>query len=200
MDKDNSNTPQPDTLEAQALSIGINPPDQIKPPATTGRPPTYNKDTALDILVDVATTADKLSAIASNHGITKKTWYWWLLINPQLGDSYLRALENRSHVLGMDITEDIGALESYVHDESNDPRIMHARIQLHHRKSSTYQWLMSKYNRKVYGDQVSIDQTVTVQPAACRDAAWRIVQGLPADGDIADAADDTQDSVDNLPA
>jgi hypothetical protein len=119
-----------------------------------------------------------MAKIAQKHGITRKTIYYWILINEQFCDAYLRALENRALVYGGEMLEDLGDLERYVQNEENDPRNMHARIQLFHRKSGAYQWLMTKYNRKVFGDKLDVDATVTVQPAEQRAQAWQIARKL----------------------
>ena len=147
-------------------------PALIKDTPSTGRPTVYSKDMADKLLADIATTSDNMDTIVQRYGISKPTFYLWVMINEDFSNCFSRALENRALVYGDTMVSDINELEDYIHNESNDPRIMHARIQLHHRKAGTYQWLMSRYNRQVYGDKLDIDQHVTVEPAKQREEAW----------------------------
>lgn len=159
----------PDTIQ----DLDIKPPHQLKPPASTGRPTVYTKELAQSILIDIATSGETIENIAKKHGINKLTFYRWVLINEAFCNAHLRALENRAIVLSGNITEDLADLAKIVENEDKDPRDRHVRLQYFDKKWNHLQWLMSKYNRKLFGDKLEVDQNVTINPTEAREQAWQ---------------------------
>jgi ADP-ribose pyrophosphatase YjhB (NUDIX family) len=155
------------------LPTEIASPPILKTPEATGRPTSYTQQLGQDILMDIATSADSIDKVAQRHGIDKATFYRWTLVNEKFCDAYVRALENRMLVLGGDISQEFTHLKAIVEDDGRDPRDRHVRLQYLDKKWNHLQWLMSKHNRKLYGDKLDTTMAVTVQPTAQREAAWQ---------------------------
>ena len=172
-----------DTVQSILTDI----PKEIPTDNTRGRPLAYSPKIAYDILLDVATTSDNIDAITKRYGTTKPTFYHWLMLNEQFLNCYQRALENRAHVMGADYMQELQDLDDYVTKSPDDPREKHARIQVKRAKYQFGQWLMSKYNRSMYGDKLDVAQTITIEPQQLRTTAWEEIQA-------------EQASVDNSPA
>ena len=149
------------------------PPVLIKPPPEhAGCPTKYNKTMAESLLTTIATQSTTIKEIAENHGITKDTMYRWILINEQFSDSYLHALELRAMVEVDTADSEVADLMHYIDNSNDDPRKVHTKIQGTRIRLEQLRWKASKYNRRVFGDKLEVDQHLTVEPAKERETAW----------------------------
>jgi hypothetical protein len=131
----------------------------------TGRPSTFNPDTAEAILSDIAAGEPGYKAAAAN-GVSHGTFWGWLAANPDLADKYARAklagLERLADEI-MQIADECrrGVKTTTKPDGSTETvegdMVDRARLQIDSRK-----WLLSKLLPKTYGDRLEHVGTVNV--------------------------------------
>jgi len=156
--------------------MDIQPPNQLKPTPTTGRPTKYTPEMANNILLDIATTVTPIDKVSQQHGITDRTLYRWILESEDFCRLYMRALENRALVYASDITQDLSKLKDICDDESKDPRFQNVQTGYFDKKWRHLEWMMERFNRQVFGQKLDIDQHLTVEPQQLRTTAWEEVQ------------------------
>lgn len=138
-------------------------PAEIHVPPVPGRhpggaPSKYTPNTAILILTLIQTTNTPVKQVCNIAGINQDAWYRWIGASQQLHDSYLRAMASRQYVKCSESSEDVTKLMQLIEESDIDPREKHVRIQGLRLKLEHNRWVMSKYNRAVFGDKQQIEQ------------------------------------------
>lgn len=183
----NNNTPQQYTDTPQYIDV----PNTItdNPHTKGGRPPKYTPELARSILIDIATTAKPIKQIAQAHGVSEQVFFYWRSVSPQFLECCLRANAQRAVTYADKLESDVQKLEAEIEDTDADPRVLNVKSSHFDRKWRHREWLMAKWNRRIFGDKLDIDQTVTVNPSELREQAWRIAR----DAEITDYNPDSSD-------
>lgn len=131
-------------------------------PKKRGRPSTYTLELAADICArllirdasgNLPTLRDLCRADPTLPA--EGTIYKWMAQNADFGEMYMRAREERAHMIADEII--------HIADTEEDPN--KARIRIDARK-----WWVGKANAKHYGDKTTVDLNVTRDPATMTDA------------------------------
>jgi hypothetical protein len=183
--QEENNIPPPDNISNNSNSGNISPdspapffdlPPVLRPERENniGRPSKYTPELANKILVEIATTTIPVADIAVNCGIPEGTFYAWLSINESFHEEYVRALENRAIVMAAAAERDMLRMDAICNDFNQDPKWQNVQTSWFDRKWRHREWFMSRFNRRLFGDKLEVDQTLTVNPTEAREQAWAI--------------------------
>jgi hypothetical protein len=131
----------------------------------------YSKDEKSEIIKkicdNVVTNEKSFNEAISESSINRMSFYRWIADDEELAKCYNYAREVRSDVLfeeiikisdtieiGEEITEKSTGIERKLGDMTN-----HRRLRIDARK-----WVVSKMNPKKYGDKMTLDGNLTVNP------------------------------------
>jgi len=119
-----------------------------------GRPPLYSKDLAAEICALMITRKEdgnpmSLRDICKLDGMPAEgTVYRWIGENPDFGEMYAHAREERSHLMA----------EDTIHIADTEPDPHKARVRIDARK-----WYAAKLNRKDYGDSLDLGGSLAMK-------------------------------------
>lgn len=132
----------------------------------------YDPHKVQSIIIDIATTSDKIDDIAKRHGIDTKTIYTWRAASSQLLQAWLVAMEMRTHIMAEENEAEWADTKKIVEDKEEDPRYASVRTRFTSEHVKSRHWLMGKLNKRIYGDNMQIDQTLTISPSQSAIDAW----------------------------
>ena len=138
----------------------------------------YNPDIMQSIIIDIATTPDKIETIIKRHGQSTSSVYLWRSLSRPLMDSWRAAVKHRTHIVADKFEEEVAILDDQVEND-DDYKKTSNRIRRFDRVWSHREWQMSRMNRQDFGDKVEVDQNLTVNPAKARDDAYNAFQANP---------------------
>lgn len=134
---------------------------------TVGRPSSYNKDIAAELLSEIASTNQGLATICKQKDYypDPKTVYRWLLDVEEFRQNYTRAKEDQSQVLEDEILAiaDETHLGEITTDKGNGFVEVQRKDMIEHRKLriESRKWLLTKLKPKKYGDKLDLTHTTS---------------------------------------
>ena len=138
-----------------------------------GRPPIpYDAEIAEAICEEVASSTTYLQDICKSNplfpciGVVRK----WLINNDDFNAMYMRALEQRMLLFAdevLEISDNANADVRIVYDRRGEPRaeIDGEAIRRSQLRAENRKWLVSKFNRKIFGDNIDITSGGAPLPA-----------------------------------
>ena len=177
----NNNTPQ--------HTDDIHLPQSLPRKSQYGPPSKYTPQLAQAILADIATTPNTIEQCCNDHGIDKHTWYAWMSVSADINNAMQRACAAKATVYAHEMALETAEMDILMQNQDIDPRYLNNRSTWYDKKWRWRTWLMERWNRRLYGNKLDIDQTVTVNPSELREQAWRLAR----DAEITDYNPDSSD-------
>lgn len=123
----------------------------------TGRPSTFNQETA-DAICERIAEGESLRSICQDEALpSKATIFKWLSQQKSFADQYARARESQADALFDEILgiADDGRNDSYTDEEGNE-RTNHDVIARSRLRVDARKWMAGKLRPKVYGDKLEV--------------------------------------------
>ncbi len=165
-------------------------PDTISYPRFSTHSPapvmtTYSKSLAIDIIHEIISSHSNVEKICKDKGVSPQMWYLWLYYCPPLLDIYYRAKAIRCETKLDYIDFRLSELDDYVHDDNNDARDKHARIQYMHLVTKHEQWRAAALNDR-YRSKQSIDSNIHTDDTQVRQESWSQWRAQATDAQVTD--------------
>jgi len=138
----------------------------------------YNPELMQEVIYRIATTDTPVAKIAEELGVNQSNLYMWRSISPQIKDAWRIAMESRTHALKDKFEEEAYKIDEMCDNEEMDPRTQTVKLKGFDVKWKHHEWFMSRANRTDFGDQMTVDNNVTISAADAREQAWEKAQQL----------------------
>lgn len=160
------------------LDEAIEPPKHLNRPENGGREKSYilkyTKETALNLLLDIATDHRPIKEICQRYSIDQNVIHKWRILSQSFDDTYSIAMEYRQDsTLIDDIPNRLNELDETIKDLELSPQEKNVRVNALNSRIKYFQWLGGKLNKRYRDSQgLSLNQQITVNAGATRAQSW----------------------------